>query len=377
MKNNSNIFNIIGIVGAGTMGIDLAVDVLSKGMSIILIDKDLKVLERARSKIILQSKYYSLINEDVKPINDFDLHKKNNIFSTSLDKLLGAKYIVENITESISVKKNFYKKMNLLFREKEVAQSYMAINTSCIPIEFLSQFSLDPARVIGLHFMNPVPLTKAVEVVRTKYTSKKCIDLTTQFVRKLKKSAIIVNDGPGFVSNRILMLTINEAIAVLSDGITSAENIDKVFRDCFGYKMGPLETADLIGLDTILDSLNVLYEFNPKLKFLPHPLLKEYVKKNLLGRKTDQGIFSYKNVKSTYSKGKEKIREFILSASKSDKIEDNQPIFSSGLISSLFAMELIDFIGSEFQISIANEDLSLENFSSLNSICKFIESKKV
>ena len=141
--------------------------------------------------------------------------------------------------------------------------------------------------------MNPVPVKKTVEVIRGADTSEQTIRETNHLLSAMGKESVMVNDAPGFVSNRVLMLALNEAMYLLREGVASPEDIDKIFRDCVGHKMGPLETADLIGLDTVLLSIEVLYEHLADSKFQPCPLLKEMVALGQLGRKSGQGFYTY------------------------------------------------------------------------------------
>jgi 3-hydroxybutyryl-CoA dehydrogenase len=141
--------------------------------------------------------------------------------------------------------------------------------------------------------MNPVPLKSMVEVIKGYHTSQETLDHAEALLEAMGKECIVVNDMPGFVSNRVLMLTVNEAIFVVQDQVTTAENVDRIFKSCFGHKMGPLETGDLIGLDTILLSLEVLYEAYNDTKYRPCPLLKKMVSAGLLGRKSGRGFYNY------------------------------------------------------------------------------------
>ena len=152
-----------------------------------------------------------------------------------------------------------------------------------------------PARVLGMHFMNPVPLKTAVEVIRGYHTSDDTIAMATRLLGLMGKKAILVNDSPGFVSNRVLMLTINEAIFLVQEKVASPEVVDDIFKNCFEHKMGPLETADLIGLDTILLSIEVLYDEFKDSKFRPCPLLRQMVDAGLHGRKSGRGFYSYED----------------------------------------------------------------------------------
>jgi len=150
-----------------------------------------------------------------------------------------------------------------------------------------------PQNVIGMHFLNPVPLQALVEVIKGYHTSDETIELTKQFLKTLDKICVLVNDQPGFVTNRVLMLTINEAIWLVHDRVASAKDIDTIFKVGFSHKMGPLATADLIGLDTVLESILVLYESYKDAKFRPCPLLSKMVYAGLLGQKSGKGFYKY------------------------------------------------------------------------------------
>jgi 3-hydroxybutyryl-CoA dehydrogenase len=168
-----------------------------------------------------------------------------------------------------------------------------AANTSAIPITRIASVTRRASKVLGIHFMNPVPMKTTVEVIRGYHTSDHTIDLAKTLLEQMGKKGIVVNDSPGFVTNRVLMLTINEAICLLQDRVATAEEIDTIFRDCFGHKMGPLETADLIGLDTILYSIEALYDSFNDSKYRPCPLLKKMVDAGLYGRKNSRGFYNY------------------------------------------------------------------------------------
>jgi 3-hydroxybutyryl-CoA dehydrogenase len=169
----------------------------------------------------------------------------------------------------------------------------LAANTSVISITKLAAQTADPTMVLGMHFMNPVPRRSAVEVIRTRQTSHQTIVKACALLEQLGKRAIVVNDSPGFVTNRVLMLAINEAIAVVHEGVSCARDVDDIFVSCLSHAMGPLATADLIGLDTILYSLDELYNQLQDEKFIACTLLRDMVADGRLGRKTGQGFFDY------------------------------------------------------------------------------------
>jgi len=167
------------------------------------------------------------------------------------------------------------------------------VNTSAIPITRIAAITGRAPDVIGTHFMNPAPLKGTVEVIRGHHTSGETLERTAALLESVGKRYIVVNDSPGFVTNRVLMITVNEAIFLLHEGVASVTEIDRLFKECIGHAMGPLETADLIGLDTVLYSLDVLYDNLKDPKYRACPLLQKMVAAGLHGRKTGQGFHSY------------------------------------------------------------------------------------
>jgi 3-hydroxybutyryl-CoA dehydrogenase len=209
--------------------------------------------------------------------------------TTSYEALAEVDFVVENVVEKWAVKREVYPRLDRLCRPQVI----FAANTSCLSITRLAAQTARPERVIGMHFMNPVPLKPTVELIRGHHTSRETVEAAQEFLAGMGKDAIVVEDLPGFVTNRVLMLTINEAVFVVQDRVAPAEDVDRLFRSCFGHKMGPLETGDLIGLDTILDSLEVLHESYGDDKFRPAPLLRKMVDAGLLGRKSGRGFYDY------------------------------------------------------------------------------------
>lgn len=207
----------------------------------------------------------------------------------TLASLSQADIVIENITEDFQAKKALYQSMSEFISENCI----VLVNTSCISITELASHLDNPWNVIGAHFMNPVPLIGTVELIRGFHTTQDTINITMSLLSSIGKRSILVNDMPGFVSNRISHLMMNEAAFIVQDQVASTENVDAIFKECYGHKMGPLELADLIGLDTVVCSLKVLYDSYQDSKFRCCPLLMKMVNAGLLGRKSGQGFYTY------------------------------------------------------------------------------------
>ncbi len=279
---------VVGVVGAGVMGIGVAQNLAQTGYQVILVDISEAILESAEQEIKKNIRFQTLFNKEKKAGSPDEIVKKIT-FSTNYKLLDSADFVVENVTEKWDIKKEVYAQLDAICPERTV----FAANTSAIPITRIASATKRPKNVIGMHFMNPVPMKSMVEVIRGYHTSDSTIEIAKSFLAQMGKECIIVNDSPGFVSNRVLMLTINEAIFLLQERVASASDVDKIFKTCFGHKMGPLETADLIGLDTILLSIEVLYESFKDSKYRPCPLLKQMVEAGLYGQKSKQGFYVY------------------------------------------------------------------------------------
>ena len=280
---------LVAVVGAGVMGCDLALDLSSHNYSVVLKDLTDDLLKKAEQIIRQNYKFVRLMKRDFSfSVEDILSRIK---FVTNYQDFPRAEIIIENISEDLADKQKVYSEL------KNVCQRdvLFGVNTSCIPISKIAAHLPNPENVIGMHFLNPVPLKNLVEVIEGSETSVETLKRTKDFLRSIDKTWIVVNDAPGFVSNRILMLTINESIGVVHEGIAEPKDVDKIFRLGFGHKMGPLATADLIGLDTIRDSLMILYESFGDPKYLPCPLLQKMVKAGTLGKKTGKGFYEYKH----------------------------------------------------------------------------------
>ena len=279
---------IIGVVGAGVMGSGVAQNLAQTGHQVILLDLSSQILARAKREIKENIRLHVLFADSEQTDNPDEILERIT-FSTEYRLLSNADFVIENVTEKWEIKKEVYTQLSAICPDHCV----FAANTSAIPITLLASVTNREPKVIGMHFMNPVPLKTMVEVIRGQHTSDETVESGKKLLEQMRKEAIVVNDSPGFVSNRVLMLMINEAIYLVQEQVTTAENVDRIFKTCFGHKMGPLETADLIGLDTILYSIEVLYESFNDSKYRPCPLLKEMVHAGFHGRKSGQGFYNY------------------------------------------------------------------------------------
>lgn len=275
----------IAVLGAGVMGQGVAYQFAKYQYPVTLIDISDKALEDAAKNIRNIERLDRMLHGST---HTTDVLEKI-IFSNDPCQVASADYIIENITENRIKKENLYQQISQFL----VEDALLAVNTSAISITRLASFLKKPSHAIGIHFMNPVHLKPTVEVIKGYHTADETIASTLDLLAKVHMTGVVVMDMPGFVSNRVLMLTINEAIFSLQDGVAAIADIDKIFRECFGHKMGPLETADLIGLDTILFTLDVLMDSYHDSKFRPAPLLKKMVDAGLHGRKSGEGFYKY------------------------------------------------------------------------------------
>jgi len=278
----------IGVLGAGIMGVGVAQNLAQSGFGVILIDISRDILDAAKSSIRQNLRLQMLLGKEAAKGSPGEILKRIE-FSEDLALLERADYVIENVTEKWEIKRELYNRIDTICPQYCI----IAANTSAIPITRIASATNRPSQLIGIHFMNPVPMKKTVEVIRGYHTSEATIETTSRLLAAMGKEWVMVNDAPGFVSNRVLMLTINEAVYLVHDGVAAPEAIDKIFRDCFGHKMGPLETADLIGLDTILLSIEVLHDSFSDSKYRPCPRLKQMVEAGLLGRKNGKGFYTY------------------------------------------------------------------------------------
>lgn len=284
------VFKKVGVIGTGNIGIGAATDLILHGIDTVLVDISEKQLEKAKSEILKNIRFAPLLLKDSPKLSKEEAEKRLKL-TLDINEVAQCEFIVENVYEDWKVKEKVYKQLD------EIAPTEVCFgcNTSCISITKVGSVTKRPDKIVGIHLMNPVYLKPTVEVIRGFHTSEDTIAKLNSLFKQLNKNSIVVNDMPGFVSNRISHLFMNEAAFVFQDQVAPAADIDNIFKKCFGHTMGPLETADLIGLDTVMHSLDVLYDSYQDPKFRCCPLLRKMVYAGNLGRKTGKGFYDYPN----------------------------------------------------------------------------------
>ncbi len=279
----------IAVIGAGTMGNGIAHTFAQKNYQVTLIDVSEQSLEKALSTI--SKNLDRMVSKEKISESEKSQTLANIQTSTEINKdvLSGTDLVVEAATENLEIKLQIFENLDSLCPDKTI----LASNTSSILISTIAGATNRADKVIGMHFMNPVPIMKLVEVIKSKETSSQVVSTIMELSKNLGKVPVEVNDAPGFVANRILMPMINEAIHTLNEDISSVEGIDTVMILGMSHPMGPLFLADFIGLDVCLSILNVLYEGFNDVKYKPCSLLEELVKNGKLGVKSGEGFYDY------------------------------------------------------------------------------------
>ncbi|PCJ94063.1 MAG: 3-hydroxybutyryl-CoA dehydrogenase [Flavobacteriaceae bacterium] len=282
----------IAVLGAGTMGNGIAHVFAQKGYKVHLIDIVQESLDKALATIA-KNLDRMVVKEQIDEQEKAATLSKVYTFTNLKEGVKNVDLVIEAATENEAIKKSIFKDLDT-FCEKN---TILATNTSSISITELGNITSRPENVIGMHFMNPVPLMELIEVIKGRLTSPDVVKAIMELSIKLKKIPVEVNDFPGFVANRILMPMINEAIEALNDGVSGVTEIDTVMKLGMAHPMGPLQLADFIGLDVCLSILNVMHKGFNNPKYAPCPLLIDMVKAGRLGIKSGEGFYDYTNSK--------------------------------------------------------------------------------
>jgi 3-hydroxybutyryl-CoA dehydrogenase len=277
----------LGVVGAGQMGGGIAQVASTRGLSVVMSDIKDEFLERGFAAI--EKSLGRMVKKEKISEQDQKAILGRIEGTTSIDDMAKADFIVEAATEEEDLKLQIFRNLDEFCKPEVILSS----NTSSISITKIAGATNRPGKIVGMHFMNPVPVMKLVEIINGLATTDETFQITKDLALKLGKTPVPANDFPGFISNRILMPMINEAIYALFEGVGKAEDIDQVMKLGMNHPMGPLTLADLIGLDTILAVLEVLQSGLGDDKYRPCPLLKKYVDAGWLGQKTGRGFYIY------------------------------------------------------------------------------------
>jgi methoxymalonate biosynthesis protein len=277
----------IAVLGAGVMGTGIATLAVGRGVPVVLVDVDQATLDKATASIRQQTRLGRLMGSFGAGVADGELTA-----STELTAIAGATAVIESVTEKIEVKSA------VLGAATDVVApgTVVVTNTSAIPVDELAGHCARAEDVVGIHFMNPPYLIRTVELIRGPRSSEEAMAAAEELLAALGQTPVHVGDGPGFVINRVLQRSINEAARIVQDGVATPEAVDAAFTGCLGHRTGPLATADLIGLDNVVDSLHVLLERTGDEGYRPCELLVAKVKAGDLGRKTGRGFFEHQGV---------------------------------------------------------------------------------
>ena len=276
----------IAVIGSGTMGAGIAQS-MAAYHQVVVRDINPDALKNAMEKI--KKGYEKNVSKERMTKEEMEKAISNITLSPNIEDIKDCDLIIEAATENPKIKKSIFAELDEVCQEKTI----LASNTSSLSITDIGQATKRPEKVIGMHFFNPVPLMKLVEVISGQKTDAKVKETIINLAKEIGKTSVEVEEAPGFVVNRILIPMINEAIGIYAEGVASKEDIDTAMKLGANHPMGPLELGDLVGLDIVLAIMEVLYSEFADPKYRPHPLLKKMVRAGLLGRKTKEGFYKY------------------------------------------------------------------------------------
>lgn len=277
----------VGVVGAGTMGSGIAQVVASNGMDVVLVDVSNSVLERGMNAV--EKNLGKLVKKESISRDESESVLSRIHPTTDYENLSDVDLVIEAVFEDMEVKKETYEKLDEITDDEVI----LATNTSSLPIVEIAVGTRRPEKVVGMHFFNPAPIMKLVEVVESLTTSEETVEFAIGFSEALGKEPVRAKDRAGFIVNRILIPMLNEAVYTLQEGVSSAEDIDKAMKLGTNHPMGPLALIDLIGLDVTLDIIDILYQEFQDSKYRAAPLLRQMVRAGWLGRKSGKGFYEY------------------------------------------------------------------------------------
>jgi 3-hydroxybutyryl-CoA dehydrogenase len=277
---------MIGVVGAGQMGSGIAEVALTSGFNVLIRDVTMEAVQKGRLRIVTD--FDKRIQKGKMTADEKEAILQRLSTTMKMEDFDQCDFVIEAVAENISLKWDIFRKLDEVTRKEVI----LASNTSSISITRIASVTQRPDRVVGMHFFNPAPVMKLIEIIRGLVTSDETFHLTRELSLKLGKTPFEANDFPGFISSRLIFSYMNEAVYTLYEGLGKAEDIDAIMKMGANHPMGPLELADLVGLDTCLSVMNILQEaFGDK--YRPCPLLKKYVDAGYLGVKTGRGFYQY------------------------------------------------------------------------------------